>query len=87
MKNNQKTVWGLLGILIILFIVLINNWISLLHVAHSSFESYFVFRGCIELVEKTDTYGICKNAQNQSIEIVKSNGKWYLAGDLPGQSF
>ena len=50
--------------------------------AHSTFENYYAFRGCAELVEKTDTYGICKLSSGQTIKIVKFENKWYLDGDF-----
>lgn len=51
--------------------------------AHSTFENYYAFRGCVQLIEKTDDYGICKIADGKTIKIVKNTGKWYLDGDLP----
>ncbi len=54
-----------------------------LRLAHSSFENYFAFRGCSELVEKTDTYGTCKTGSGQMQKIVLYRGRWYLDGDLP----
>lgn len=52
--------------------------------AHSSFDSYYAFRGCVQLIDKTDTYGDCRTADGQTIKIVLYQGKWYLNGDLPG---
>jgi hypothetical protein len=51
--------------------------------AHSTFENYYAFRGCTELIQKTDDYGICKTKDGQTIKIVKYQGKWYLDSDLP----
>ena len=51
--------------------------------AHSTFENYYDFRGCRQLLERTDSYGICKTDSGQTIKIVKYQGKWYLDGDLP----
>lgn len=51
--------------------------------AHSTFENYYTFRGCVQLIEKTDDYGICKTKDGQTIKIVKYQDKWYLDGDLP----
>ena len=56
----------------------------LLQKAHSTFDNYYRFRGCVELVEKTDTYGTCKLSSGQVIKIVAINNKWYLDGDGPG---
>jgi hypothetical protein len=51
--------------------------------AHSTFENYYAFRGCSELLTKTDDYGLCKISSGETIKIVKFQGKWYLDGDLP----
>ena len=58
-------------------------WFLCLQKAHSTFEDYYHFRGCTELLSKTDSYGFCKTANNQIIKIVNFRGKWYLEGDLP----
>lgn len=57
--------------------------ILFLRKAHSSFENYYGFRGCVQLLNKTDNYGTCRVKSGQIIKIVKFNGKWYLDGDLP----
>ena len=59
------------------------DWIFILRKAHSTFENYYAFRGCTELVSKTDAAGYCKTASGQTIKIVKFQGKWFLDGDLP----
>ena len=51
--------------------------------AHSTFENYYAFRGCAQLIDKTDDYGICKTTSGAVIKIVKFQNKWYLDGDLP----
>jgi hypothetical protein len=51
--------------------------------AHSTFENYYAFRGCTQLLEKTADYGLCKTTSGQTIKIVKYQGKWFLDGDLP----
>ncbi len=51
--------------------------------AHSSFENYYAFRGCTDIIERTDTYGICKTRTGQTIKIVLYQGRWFLDGDLP----
>lgn len=55
--------------------------IHTLQVAHSSFENYYRFRGCVELLEKTDTYATCKISSGEIIKIVKVGDKWFLEGD------
>ena len=74
---------------IILFISFILSffWINKLRVAHSTFQNYYNFRGCVSLIEKTDTYGICKLASGKIIKLVKFQDKWYLNGDLPHPGF
>ena len=52
--------------------------------AHSSFENYYKFRGCVQLIQKTDIYGTCKIYSGKIIRIVEINNKWYLDGDGPG---
>ena len=52
--------------------------------AHSSFENYYAFRGCVQLIERTDTYGICRLTSGETIKLVNIKDKWYLDGDGPG---
>ena len=70
----------LVGMLIFVFVI---NQMLLLRKAHSTFENYYAFRGCVELLKKTNNYGICKINTNQTIKIVKFHNKWYLDNDLP----
>jgi len=59
----------------------------MLQKAHSTFDNYYAFRGCIKLIDKTDTYGDCQLASGKIIKIVEFKGKWYLDGDLPYPGF
>ncbi len=77
-------------VLIILAIVLADagiyiaaSYFAYLRKAHSTFENYYAFRGCAQLLEKNDAYGTCKISSGQVIKIVKYNSRWYLDGDLP----
>ena len=74
-------------IIIILAIVVIGAFgiyqVMMLQKAHSTFENYYAFRGCVQLIEKTDTYGICKIKSGETIKIVKFDNRWFLDGDLP----
>jgi hypothetical protein len=54
-----------------------------INLAHSTFENYYAFRGCTQLIDRTDTYGDCKLSNGQTIKIVLYKGAWYLDGDLP----
>ena len=72
-----------IAVVLLILLVLGVNQILFLNKAHSTFENYYAFRGCVQLIEKTDTYGICRLASGQTIRLVKFNNKWYLDGDLP----
>ena len=74
----------LLGALILVMVVFAVYQIYTLNLAHSTFDNYYKFRGCVQLIEKTDTYGICKLQSGKIIKLVKINNKWYLDGDGPG---
>ena len=71
---------GLAIVAIVIFSVL---QLQTLRKAHSTFANYYTFRGCVQLLTKTPTYGICKTASGSTIEIVLYHGKWYLNNDLP----
>lgn len=71
-------------ILVIAVVVFGSFRINSLNIAHSTFDNYYKFRGCTQLIEKTDTYGTCKTSAGNTIKIVLINGKWYLDGDGPG---
>ncbi|HWY78733.1 MAG TPA: DUF5808 domain-containing protein [Candidatus Sulfotelmatobacter sp.] len=81
--HHRKNVLIGLAILIILFSIFVVKQIQEVDTAHSTFKNYYAFRGCVQLLKKTDAYGLCKVANGQIIKIVKFNGKWYLDGDLP----
>lgn len=70
----------LLGLLIVVFVI---NQLLFLRKAHGTFENYYAFRGCVQLLKKTQDYGLCKINTGQTIKIVKFQGKWYLDNDLP----
>lgn len=74
-------VWGsfVIGLAVVIFGA---YWVSTLQIAHSSFENYYKFRGCKELIERTDTYATCKVQSGETIKLVKVKNKWFLEGDL-----
>ena len=80
--KNKKT-RHLLILLIALFIVFGIYQVLFLRNAHSTFENYYTFRGCAQLIQKTQNYGLCKLNSGEIIKIVKYQGAWYLDGDLP----
>ena len=57
--------------------------VRMLHKAHSTFDNYYAFRGCAQLLKRTPTYGVCRTQSGDVITIVLYKGKWYLQGDLP----
>ncbi|HEX8923636.1 MAG TPA: hypothetical protein VF828_02790 [Patescibacteria group bacterium] len=79
--------WKIILIFVIVIFGLGVYQILYLKKAHSTFENYYAFRGCVQLVEKTQDYGICKTKTNQTIKIVKFDGRWFLDGDLPCKFF
>ena len=84
---KKKTV-----LFLILTIVLVDaavfgaaNYFAYLRKAHSTFDNYYAFRGCTQLLEKTVAYGTCKTSLGKVIKIVKYDNRWYLDGDLPAR--
>lgn len=82
-RNKIKAILIVIILLAIIFFSFGIYWIFYLQKAHSTFENYYAFRGCVQLISKTDTYGICKLASGKNIKIVKFQNKWFLDGDLP----
>lgn len=83
----KKKYWYIL-LLIAIIILAMGIWqYFYLKKAHSTFDNYFAFRGCQELLSKTDTYGICKTKNGKTIKIVLYQGRWFLDGDLPNGKF
>jgi hypothetical protein len=60
----------------------INQWLYL-DKAHSTFEDYYAFRGCVQLISTTTDSGMCRDDSGEIIKIVKYQNEWYLDGDLP----
>jgi hypothetical protein len=82
MKANKKIII-IFSVLLLLIIISGVYYIIYLKIAHSTFEKYYKFRGCVELINKTENYGFCKINYGETIKIVKYQNKWYLDGDLP----
>ncbi len=84
MKNKHRE-HLIFGVTFIVGILACGMWyLCYLQRAHGSFENYYAFRGCTQLLEKTPTYGICKIASGDTIKIILIDGRWYLEGDGPG---
>ena len=82
LHHRRKLLTGIVFIVVLLGIFVIKQGM-VVDRAHSSFENYYAFRGCSQLIKRTETYGICRTGQGQTIKIVKFGNKWYLDGDLP----
>ena len=88
MKNGTRKIVlvSSLTVAIILFFIFVYMalyQVANVQVAHSSFDNYYKFRGCVSLINRTSSYGYCSLASGEIIKIVEYNGKWYLDGDLP----
>lgn len=81
---RNKTLWALIAAVLIAGGVFAAYQVYATNLAHTTFERYYAFRGCTELVDKTDTYAHCKVAGGETIKLVLIDGKWYLDGDGPG---
>lgn len=81
---KKKSLWKIVLLVIITSGVFVAYQTYATNLAHTTFDRYYAFRGCVRLVAKTDTYGDCMLLNGQTIKIVLINGKWYLEGDGPG---
>jgi hypothetical protein len=81
---NKKIILAVIGIVVVAFAAFASNQFFVLQKAHSTFDNYYAFRGCVQLLSKTDTSGVCRTASGETIMIVEINGRWYLQGDGPG---
>lgn len=80
---KSKIFWIVLACFVLIGgVFAVSEW-NYLRIAHSTFDNYYAFRGCTQLVSRADTSGACKLANGQTITIVEFNNKWYLQGDLP----
>ena len=82
-RMNKKKITIVLVLVVILVFVFGINYTFYLQKAHSTFENYYIFRGCVQLLAKTDAYGLCRLASGRVIKIVKFDNRWFLDGDLP----
>ncbi len=72
-----------MGIIVLLIFSFGVYYVFYLQKAHSTFENYYAFRGCTELLDKKDNYGVCRTNSGQTLKIVKYDNRWFLDGDLP----
>jgi len=83
--KNKKIIITIF-IIVILILIFGIGLILYLRKVHSTFENYYVFRGCFKLYKKTEDYGFCRTNTGQTIKIVKFRGKWFL-GPFPCDFF
>ena len=81
--KNRRNLMILVSWVIALAVIFGVYEVLSLNIAHSSFENYYEFRGCTQLLQKTDTFGTCVTKSGETIKLVKFNDKGYLDGDLP----
>jgi hypothetical protein len=82
--SKNKSLWGIIVLILIVGGAFVAYRTYATNLAHTTFERYYAFRGCTELIDRTDTYGDCRLANGQTIKIILINNKWYLEGDGPG---
>ena len=80
--TRSQELFGTASICILLILMFGIYWLHILRVSHSSFDEYYSFRGCEQLLERTQSYGVCRTSHGDIIKIVSVNGRWYLDGDL-----
>lgn len=83
MKERLKQLWALILLLIVVVVLALIWQFIELDQAHASFDNYYAYRGCTQLVDREPDYGICTTADGTSLKLVEWRGKWYLDGDLP----
>ncbi|HVY54298.1 MAG TPA: hypothetical protein VHC46_00925 [Thermodesulfobacteriota bacterium] len=81
---KHTILWVLIAAAVILGGCFVTYQVYRTNLAHTTFERYYAFRECTELIDRTDTYGDCKLSDGSVIKLVLINGKWYLDGDGPG---
>ena len=82
--THKKIMWAIILLVIVAIASFALDQFFVLQKAHSTFDNYYAFRGCTQLISTTTTSGVCKTASGDTITIVVINGKWYLQGDGPG---
>jgi hypothetical protein len=81
--KKKKIVFLMVGMVVIILALAAVYQFIVVTRAHRTFENYYAFRGCVQLLEKTEAYGTCRTADGSTIKIVKYDDEWYLSGDLP----
>ncbi len=82
MAKNKAVIIVISAAVMLALVFGINQWLYL-DKAHSTFENYYAFRGCVQLISTSSDSGICRTNSGETIKIVKYQNEWYLDGDLP----
>lgn len=82
---NKERLLKIIMVVVSMAIIIVISQIIYLHKAHSTFDNYYRFRGCVQLLNKTDTSAQCTLPSGQVITLEQINNKWYLQGDGPGK--
>ncbi len=83
-SHNKKIILAGVGLVVVVFAAFAIDQFLVLQKAHSTFDNYYAFRGCTQLISQTATSGVCKTTSGDTITIVQINNQWYLQGDGPG---
>lgn len=81
--KKRRALLGAGAIAAVAFGVLLVSQVAYVERAHQTFQNYYAFRGCQELLTKTANDATCRLSTGQVIKIVRYQNKWYLDGDLP----
>lgn len=82
--TRRNMFWGVGLLLLLAGGMFVAYQVYTTRLAHTSFERYYAFRGCVRLIDRADTYGDCEITNGQHIKLVLIAGEWYLDGDGPG---
>ena len=81
--SRTKLIVFTIAIGIVLVLNLGISQMQYLEKAHTTFQAYYTFRGCVQLLEKTEKYGICRLPTGKTIKMVLFHEEWHLNGDVP----
>ena len=82
MPQKKRVLLGGAVLITVITIGFSAYWFEYLRMAHISFDNYYKFRGCTELLSKTEIDATCKLKDGQVIKLVQVKNKWFLDGDL-----
>ena len=84
MVKNSRKIWiAVVALIVVTTMTFLASQFVMLRKAHSTFDNYYAFRGCVKLIDETPTYGDCQLESGQIIRLINFRNRWYLDGDLP----